>query len=76
MSLSWYSGFIASKGSEGEIQFTFSKQTSQSCHSQLQTATVLKKTVRDQKQNSDYDLFIFYSHSFRSQNCVLMEQLS
>lgn len=59
MSLSWYSGFIASKGSEGEIQFTFSKQTSQSCHSQLQTATVLKKPVRDQKQNSDYDLLYF-----------------
>lgn len=76
MSLSWHSGFIASKGSEGEIQLTFSKQTSQPCHSQLQTATVLKETVRGQKQNSDYDLSIFYSCSLRSQHCVLVEQLS
>ena len=43
MSLSWYSGFIASKVSEGEIKFRFSKLNIQSSHSQIQTPTVLKK---------------------------------
>ena len=43
MSLSWYSGFIASKVSEGEIKFRFSKLNIQSSHSQIQTPTVLTK---------------------------------
>lgn len=61
MSLSWYSGFIASKGSEGEIQFTFSKQTSQSCHSQLQTATVLKKPVKGIR-NKTVIMITYFTH--------------